>query len=81
MEIFAAIVPSADVERSLSGPVESVYEEIDAELKRTSLPTREKRRYSLVSEDTMMPMTEGKSEQGWIREHGAQAPLGQLRTP
>ena len=79
MERFAVIVPSADGGRPLNSSVETVYE-TDAELERTSLPRREKRRHSIVSEDTTIPMVEKKSEQAWIREHESEAPWGQLRT-
>ena len=78
-ERFPAKVPSADVGRLPEAPVGTVYEETYAELERTSLHTREKRRYSVASDGTTIAMTEKDSEQGWIQEHEAQAPIDQLK--
>ena len=79
LERFPAKVPSADVGRWLEAPVGTGYEETDAELERTSLLTKEVRRYSIASDGTTIPMTAKNSEQGWIWEHEAQAPIDQLK--
>ena len=78
MERFAVIVPSADGGRPLNSPVETVYG-TDAEPERTSLPKKKKKRYSTISTDTTMPMTEKKSEQARTREHESEAHSSQLR--